>query len=143
MELQTSSERFESQLNGLNDRECMLVLDSDQRVQGWGVVKRYSDRAGYRVACESSIYFRREATGRGFGKRMQCALMEKVREFGYHHIVAKIFTSNVGSIRFHEALGYQLVGVQKEVGYLNGKWHDVSILQCILSDVEPYKPDLA
>ena len=142
MEVQTSPEKFEAQLKGFSDRECMLVLETDRRVQGWGVVKRYSDRVGYRVACETSIYFRREATGKGFGRRLQAALMEKVREFGYHHIVAKIWASNTGSIRFHEAFGYELVGVQKEVGYLNGQWRDISILQCVLSDIAPYRPEI-
>lgn len=142
MEVQTSAQSFESQLTGFHDREAMLVLEAEGRVEGYGVVKRYSDRVGYRVACETSIYFRRSATGRGLGGRLQTALMEKARELGYHHIVAKIWTSNQGSIRFHEKHGYELVGVQKEIGYLAGRWRDVSILQCLLKDVPPYRPEL-
>ena len=120
----------------------MLVMEKDQQIQGWGVVKKYSDRVGYRVACETSIYFRRQATGQGFGRALQKALMDKVREFRYHHIVAKIWTTNTGSIRFHESFGYELVGVQKQVGYLGGRWRDISILQCVLSEVEPFCPEL-
>jgi L-amino acid N-acyltransferase YncA len=142
MEVHTSPENFEAQLAAFSARECMLVLQVKQQIQGWGVVKKYSDRVGYRVSCETSIYFRRSATGKGFGTKLQAALMEKVREFGYHHIVARIWTSNTGSIRFHQAFGYKLVGVQKEVGYLHGQWRDVSILQCLLSEVGPYRPDL-
>ena len=142
METQTSPAKFEAQLAGFHARECMLVLEAGSRLQGWGVVKRYSDRIGYRVACETSIYFRSEATGKGYGKKLQTALMEKAREFGYHHIVVKIWTSNAGSIRFHERFGFELVGVQREIGFLGGKWRDVSIMQCILADVEAYRPEL-
>ena len=142
MELQTSTENFTAQLDTFGPRECMLVMEKDQQIQGWGVVKKYSDRVGYRVACETSIYFRRQATGQGFGRALQKALMDKVREFRYHHIVAKIWTTNTGSIRFHESFGYELVGVQKQVGYLGGRWRDISILQCVLSEVEPFRPEL-
>ena len=142
MEVVTSARNFEDQLAGFHDREAMLVLETDDGLQGYGVVKRYSDRLGYRVACETSIYFRRSATGRGYGSALQHALMEKARELQYHHIVAKIWTSNEGSIRFHERFGYRLVGVQREVGYLAGQWRDVSILQCLLDDVPAYRPEL-
>jgi len=142
MEVRTSARHFEEQLAGFHDREVMLVLETVEGLQGYGVVKQYSDRIGYRVACETSIYFRRSATGQGYGGALQQALMGKAREFQYHHIVAKIWTSNEGSIRFHERFGYRLVGVQKEVGYLAGRWRDVSILQCLLDDVPPYRPEL-
>ncbi|MCA9780093.1 MAG: N-acetyltransferase [Candidatus Eremiobacteraeota bacterium] len=142
MEVYTSAQNFERQIAGFHDREIMLVLETEEGVQGYGVVKKYSDRVGYRVACETSIYFRDSATGRGYGGALQKALMDKAREFQYHHIVAKIWTSNEGSLRFHERFGYRLVGVQKEIGFLGGRWRDVSILQCILSDVPPFRPDL-
>jgi phosphinothricin acetyltransferase len=142
MEVSTSARDFEEQLAAFHQREVMLVLEMVDGLQGYGVVKQYSDRIGYRVACETSIYFRRTATGQGYGSALQQALMEKAREFQYHHIVAKIWTSNKGSLRFHERFGYRLVGVQREVGYLAGQWRDVSILQCILDDVPPYRPEL-
>ena len=69
--------------------------------------------------------------------------MEKVREFRYHHVVTKIWASNLGSIRFHQRFGFEMVGVQKEVGYLGGAWRDVAIMQCILPEVEPFEADLA
>ena len=132
MEVETSASSFEAQLRAFHEREVMLVVETDSGVQGWGVVKRYSDRHGYRVTCETSIYLRRSATGKGLGKLLQAGLMERARGFGYHHIVAKIWASNSGSIRFHQSFGYELVGVQKEVGFLDGKWLDVAILQCLL-----------
>lgn len=143
MELTTSAQSFRDMMKGFHSREALLVIEDRGQVQGWGVVKRYSDRVGYRVACETSIYLRLDVTGGGYGSQLQAALMEKVRDFGYRHIVAKIWASNHGSIRFHEKFGYELVGIQKEVGFMDGKWRDVAILQCVLSEVLPYQPELA
>jgi len=115
-------------------RECLLVGDVDGRVVGWGIVKRYSDRLGYQVCCETSIYLTFSETGKGYGGALQTALMQKVFDFDYHHIVAKILAANVGSIRFHQRFGFELVGIQKEIGYINGTWHDVAILQYIVPE---------
>ena len=142
MEMHTTAESFEAMLAKLHPRESLLVL-VDERLVGWGIVKRYSDRVGYRVACETSIYLDRTLRGRGYGSRLQQALVDRCRELGYHHIVAKIWASNEASIAFHERFGYEVVGVQREIGFIGGEWRDVAILQCILEDVAPYEPDLA
>ena len=76
MEVRTSARHFEEQLAGFHDREVMLVLETVEGLQGYGVVKQYSDRIGYRVACETSIYFRRSATGQGYGGALQQALLD-------------------------------------------------------------------
>ncbi|NEO86131.1 MAG: N-acetyltransferase [Spirulina sp. SIO3F2] len=119
------------------ERECWLVAEQAQQVVGWGAIKQYSDRWGYRVCCESSIYLTLGQTGQGYGSQLQTALIAAARSLGYHHIVAKIMACNDASITFHQRFGFEIVGCQKEVGYLNGRWHDVVILQLILPDMGP------
>lgn len=117
------------------ERETILVLeDAGGDILGWGIVKRYSDRTGYRFTCETSVYLRRALAGqrRGYGSRLQAALMERCRAFGYHHVVARIWADNEISLALHRKFGFTLVGVQHEVGYTGGTWRDVAILQCIL-----------
>lgn len=142
MEVEVSAESFQEMLSGFHQRECMLVVEDENSIYGWGLVKRYSDRIGYRVACETSIYLDRDATGRGYGSKLQAALVKRAGELEYHHIVAKIWASNEGSLRFHERFGYEMVGVQREVGYMGGRWRDVAIMQCILKDVRPFDPEV-
>ena len=103
-----------------------------KQVIGWGIIKRYSDRPGYRVCCETSVYLTSSATGKGYGRILQTALMEKVSSYGYHHIVVKILAANSDSIRFHQHFGFETVGIQKEIGLIRGTWHDVVIMQCLL-----------
>ncbi|MEO1210808.1 MAG: N-acetyltransferase family protein [Cyanobacteria bacterium J06638_20] len=115
-----------------NDRECILVAQQAEQILGWGIIKRYSDRPGYHFCCETSIYLCLGATGNGYGTHLQRALLSQVALFGYHHIVVKILAANTGSIRFHQRFGFEMVGIQTEIGYLNGCWHDVVILQRLL-----------
>lgn len=124
---------IETMIEGLTERERLLVIENGDGVQGWGVLKRYSDREGYRFACETSVYLRRAIAGQrtGIGTALQTALMDLARQLEYHHIVVKIWATNVISIRMHEKFGFEMVGVQREIGYSDGQWQDVVIMQCL------------
>ncbi|MEM6612363.1 MAG: GNAT family N-acetyltransferase, partial [Cyanobacteria bacterium P01_C01_bin.72] len=63
----------------------------------------------------------------------QTALLEKVKEFNYHHVVAKILAAKQGSIKFNQQFGFELVGVQQEIGFARGQWLDVALMQLLLS----------
>ena len=127
----------ENMIRAFNEREIILMMERDSYTVGWGIIKRYSDRYGYRTACETSVYLRHDEVRKGYGTRMKRALIERCRQFGYHHLVAKILSVNEGSIAYNIRLGYEVVGVQKEIGYINNKWQDVTIMQLLLRDVPP------
>ena len=126
-------------MRGFSKRETILLLesrhDSEWIIVGWGIIKRYSDRHGYRFCCETAVYLRRDQTGRGYGTTMKKALIERCKYFRYHHLVAKIFADNTASIQYNLKLGYELVGTQREIGWKNESWTDVTILQLVLDDV--------
>ncbi|MEM7795371.1 MAG: N-acetyltransferase family protein [Cyanobacteria bacterium P01_C01_bin.118] len=130
-QLQTA-EDIQALLAKFNQREVLLVAEVDSSVVGWGVIKRYSDRIGYQVCCETSVYLSFSETGKGYGEPLQRSLIKRVSELGYYHIIAKILGNNQGSIRFHQRLGFTVVGIQKDIGYIDGTWHDVVILQYLL-----------
>ena len=150
-DVEKTPDDIRSQLAGFSKRETILVLEdpptgtdpenSTGRIVGWGIIKRYSDRLGYRFCCETAVYLRRDQVGRGLGTRMKKALVERCKLYGYHHLVAKIFADNEASIAYNLRLGYEKVGVQREIGWKNGTWKDVVILQLILDDVRPSAPN--
>jgi len=127
-----SAQQIQTLADKFNSRETILIADKNDAVVGWGIIKRYSDRPGYDVCCETSIYLTFSQTGKGYGHTMQKALLERVKVFNYHHVVVKIQTANPGSIKFHQQFGFELVGVQKEIGFYGGQWHDVAIMQLLI-----------
>ena len=140
-ELKTT-EGITAMIRGFNERETILMMEEDNEVVGWGIIKRYSERLGYRVCCETSVYLRGDQLRKGYGTRMKLALIDRCKAWGYHHLVAKIFAVNESSIEYNRRLGYEVVGRQREIGLRDGKWQDVVIMQLILDDVPPYRPDL-
>jgi len=118
----------------LSASERLVVLEEEGTIQGWGILKKYSEREGYRLTCETSVFLRRSHVGRrkGYGSAIQSELLRRAREFGYHHVVVKIWATNDISIRMHERFGFEVVGTQSEVGLVDGAWKDVTIMQLIL-----------
>ncbi|MEM7187441.1 MAG: N-acetyltransferase, partial [Bacteroidota bacterium] len=54
-------------VDNFNDRERLFTLLEKDRVIGWGIIKRYSDREGYRFACETAVYLTSDKIGYGYG----------------------------------------------------------------------------
>lgn len=128
-----SANQIEALVKKFGQRETLLVAEGENEVIGWGIIKKYSDRFGYRFCCETSIYLKLSQTKKGYGYLLQSTLLERVKAFGYHHVVAKITAANQTSIKFHQKFGFEFVGIQKEIGFYGEKWHDIAIMQLILS----------
>ena len=115
-----------------NAREKLYVIRENFIIIGWGIIKRYSDREGYRFACETAVYLTATKLGKGYGTRMKKHLIKVCKELSYKHLVAKIFADNKSSIIYNEKLGYSIVGTQNQIGFKNNKWQDVTIMQYII-----------
>jgi L-amino acid N-acyltransferase YncA len=138
MDLAPKNEQyFRELIAGLTEREALIVLAEREKVLGWGRIMRYSDREGYTTTCETAVYLRRELRRRGLGTRIKVDLIERCRKLGYHHLVAKVFAGNRASIDYNLRLGFEIVGTQREVGWVGGRWEDVTIMQLLLADVTP------
>ena len=115
-----------------HDREKLYVLQENGTTVGWGIIKRYSDREGYRFACETAIYLTSDKLGKGYGTMMKKHLIEICKKLNYKHLIAKIFAKNKGSIAYNEKLGYTVVGTQNQIGFKNNTWVDIVIMQYII-----------
>ncbi len=109
-----------------------VAAENDQTL-GWASARRYSVRFGYRFSCESAIYLDPRAVGLGVGDALQRRIEQHCLTHNIHHAVARIIADNARSIAFHQRHGYQLVGIQKEIGRVDDQWVDVAILQKIFS----------
>ncbi len=121
----------------MGSREVALVAELDGALIGFSTLRAYSERGGYAPACETSTYLHSDVRRRGVGTTLKTHTIARARELGYHHMVAKIMTTNVASIEYNLRLGYEIVGVQRQVGYRDGRWIDITLLQLILEDVPP------
>ncbi len=107
-----------------------LVAEDGGRVLGYAYAAPYRARPAYRSTVEDSIYVAPDAQGRGVGRALLTRLIAEAEARGFRQMVAVIGDSqNTASIGVHRALGFDLVGVFKDVGYKHGRWLDSVLMQ--------------
>lgn len=106
-----------------------LVLESEERIIGFACATSYAPRAAYRWSCETSVYLDKDFRGRGGGRQLYAALLERVAGRGYRQAIAGITMPNEASRRLHEAFGFQEIGTLHDIGWKHDAWHDVLRMQ--------------
>ncbi len=108
------------------------VDPATRRVAAFAALSPYKERAAYSTTVENSIYVHRDFGGRGVGKQMMQHLITVARESGFHSIIARIEASSTASRALHASCGFELVGVERQVGRKFKRWLDVAVMQLML-----------
>jgi L-amino acid N-acyltransferase YncA len=107
-----------------------LVAEADGRVGGYAYANLYRTREAYRFTVEDSVYIDQGMRGQGLGKALLTALIKASEKAGMRQMVAVIGGSdNEASIRLHESLGFNRVGLLPAVGFKLGRWCDSVLMQ--------------
>ena len=129
---ETVSEREEWLAGHTAPQHPVLVAESDGRVVGWASLSRYSDRCAYEATVEVSAYIDEDFTGHGLGTRLTEAVLAAGKAGGVHAVLSRICTENTVSLKMAARLGFQEVGVLREVGVKFGRPLDVMMLEKLL-----------
>ena len=106
--------------------------DPTGEVVGFGSLSPYKERAAYRTSVEDSVYVRRDRGGQRIGKLIVTELLHVAAASGFHAVFARITASSEASIALHRSCGFDLVGIEREVGRKFNKWLDVAIMEVLL-----------
>jgi L-amino acid N-acyltransferase YncA len=98
-------------------------------VIGWGSLARWSARGAYDRTAEASVYVAPAAKRSGVGLALAEAVVERAAGFGLHVLVARICAENEAGLGLAKRVGFERVGVQREVGFKFGRWLDVVVCQ--------------
>ena len=109
------------------------AADAEGEVIGFAALSPYKERPAYRTSVEDSVYVRRDRHGEGVGRLLLQELLHVAATSGFHAVFARINASSEGSIALHRACGFELVGIEREVGRKFNRWHDVALMQHLLS----------
>ncbi len=101
-------------------------------VLGFGSLSAFRERSGYSATAENSVYVDRAQRGKGVGRALLAELLVMASAQGFHSLIARIAGHNETSIGLHRAAGFELVGVEREVGRKHRQWLDVVELQRLL-----------
>lgn len=107
-----------------------LAAEEGGQVLGYGYCTLYRTRSAYRYTLEDSVYVKDGQLGKGIGKAVLGALIERCEGLGYRQMVAVIGDSgNAASIGVHASLGFVRAGNLRSVGYKFGRWVDSVLMQ--------------
>ncbi len=112
---------------------AFLVAEESGAILGFASYAQFRAGAGYARCMEHTINLSPEARGKGLGLRLLAALEAHAMQAGHHVMVAAITSANSASIGFHTSQGYRHVGTMPQVGWKFGQYHDLTLMQKVLS----------
>ena len=118
-----------------------LVSEFDGEIIGYAYASPFKPRSAYRFSVETSIYVKKDIRGKGTGRLLYEHLEKALSEQGIKNSNACIAYTSVedeyltnDSMRFHEALGYDLVGTFHKCAYKFGRWYDMIWMEKMLGE---------
>ena len=110
----------------------VVVADVDGEIAGFASLSPFRDRPAYRTTVEDSVYVHRDHRSAGVGRALLAEIVHVAEARGFHSVIGRIVGGHDASIRLHRAVGFEHVGVEREVGRKFGRWLDVVVMQKLL-----------
>ena len=122
-----------ARIAGIQATHPWLVAEDEDEVVGYAYGCPHRSRAAYRWTAEVSVYVADAQRRRGHGRALYEALLGRLRRQRFQLAVAGITLPNDASVRLHEGLGFDPVGVYRRIGWKAGGWRDVGWWQLELA----------
>ncbi|PLC52673.1 GNAT family N-acetyltransferase [Pollutimonas nitritireducens] len=119
-----------------------LVAVLNDEVVGYCYATQYRPRVAYRYTIEDSIYLAENQAGKGLGKPLLAALIERCEQGPWRQMIAVIAgNNNFSSIGLHRSMGFTHAGTQVATGFKFNEWIDVVFMQRALGAGKNSLPD--
>lgn len=110
----------------------LVATEENGMLAGFASLSPFRARPAYSTTVESSVYVSRTHRRQGIAQLLMIDLIATAQSHGFHSIIARIADSQEASLALHENMGFELVGVEREIGRKFGRWLDVSVMQVLL-----------
>jgi L-amino acid N-acyltransferase len=127
-----STEDREWWLSDRDPRHPVIVAERGGGVIAWAALGPYRARPAWGLTSEVAVYVAASERGSGIGTRLLATLVDEARALGLHVLMSQVVGGNDPSVRLAERLGFERVGMLREVGRKFDTWLDVVIMELIL-----------
>lgn len=110
----------------------VLVGVDEGEVVGFASLSPYRPRPAYATTVEDSVYVAAGRRGAGVGTALLGGVVELAATHGFHTVIGRVVGHHDASIALHRACGFELVGIERQVGRKFGRWLDVAVMQRLL-----------
>ena len=143
-------EDFAKRVARVQQRYPWLVAEQADEIIGYAYASAFHERPAYDWSAEVSVYVRQDCRGLGVGKSLYQMLEQMLALQGILNMNACIACGEAedehltdSSLRFHEKMGFSLVGRFHQCGYKFRRWYDVVWMEKAIGDhsvpAEPVK----
>ena len=136
-----SVEEFRERIVNRLEKYPYLVAEVDGKMLGYAYTSPFVGRAAYGWSAETTIYLREDCRKMGVGRALYGALEEVSKAqnilnlnacIGYPQEEDEYLTMN--SVKFHEHMGYQMVGMFHNSGYKFGRWYHMVWMEKLIGE---------
>ncbi|EGI78443.1 phosphinothricin acetyltransferase [Hylemonella gracilis ATCC 19624] len=110
--------------------------DGQGELLGFASYGTFRNFPAFKYTVEHSVYVHHAHRGKGLGRKLLQAIIERARAQQVHVMVGAIDATNSGSIALHEQLGFKPCGVVQQAGFKFRRWLDLALYQLILETPE-------
>ena len=123
-------EAFTDKITGLLKKYPVLVAETEKEIVGYAYADTFKNKRAYDWAVETTIYVAEDCKKMGIGRllydELEC-LLKALNIVNLNACIAypeeedEYLTKD--SVRFHEKLGYRMVGEFRQCGYKFNRWY--------------------
>lgn len=112
----------------------LLVAEWSGRVLGWASLSPYQVRPHTEGIVELLIYIDRDYRRHGVGRELMRALQAAARSRGHVKIIGRFVAHNDAGRKLCRMTGWREVGVHEKHTRIDGRWHDVVIVEFLIPE---------
>ena len=136
-----NKEEMLDRMEKFSSKYPFLVIECDKKVCGYSYANVFKSRPAYNWTCEMSIYVSNDMRKYGLGRKLYEAMEKALKSMGIVTLYACVtsiekddeyLTKN--SVKFHEHLGYRLIGKFEKCGYKFDRWYDMIFMEKIIGE---------
>lgn len=133
---------FTEKIEKISAQYPWLVCEHEHAIIGYAYASTHRERTAYQWSPESTVYLNEDYHRMGIARILYRALFRIMRLQNYFNVYAGVLMTNEKSVAFHKAMGFEEVGVYKNIGYKLGEWHSNLWLQLFLQEpvIDPPAP---
>lgn len=133
---------FKKKIEKLTAQHPWLVCEYNGEMIGYAYGSTQHERPGYRWTTETTIYMKQDFHGKGIARILYTALFDILKLQGYYTVYANVLSTNTRSCKFHKSMGFEEIGIYRNIGYKLGQWQSNLGMQYFLQEhiAEPPTP---
>lgn len=136
-----SVEEFRERIKEIQKKYPYLIAELNGEIVGYAYAGAFHKRAAYDWCVETSIYVKQDEKRNGVGRELYQVLEDCLQAQGITNLYACIACPEredeyltKDSIRFHEKMGYQEIGMFHNCGYKFERWYHMVWMEKMLGD---------